>query len=696
MQREIRDLIEELFGISTFYPYQVDALEIISSGRNLVVSAPTASGKTLVGYMGIIKALLEGGRAFYLSPLKALTEEKYHELKRLEKYGFKVGISTGDYDSSGQELLKKDVVVCTYERFDSLLRHDPEWLSRIKCLVVDEIHMIGADKRGPTLEILLTKAITWGSPQIIGLSATIANGKEIAEWLRAEFIQSTSRPVKLFKGLFKNSTLILYEGSTVVDVKKFKEIEGMILNYISGKGQALVFVSSRKRAESYAERLSREVRRKISIREAMELLEYSRGIKEGGVAPSEEKLLKLISSGVAFHHAGLSPEARRSVEEAFRRGLLKVIVATPTLAAGCNLPARLVVIKEPYRWSSEGLSLLSNMELEQMMGRAGRPQYDPEGYAVIVVPSFMDLEEAYDQFILSPVEPVSSLLPDIRALRFHLLSLLSSREYDEKSLLGFFSNTFYGKKMPLDIIEGRLRSVLSFLSSAGFVTWEERIKATSLGERVSRLYIDPFSAKRFLDALQLKELTPIQILYAIASTPDMCEGRSYELSKRLEKVAHAFYSAFSEEIEELDIEDGGSMLYAYFAGILYDWITEAPESMIAEKWGIGLGDLRNFVETGEWLSYAFSEIAKKVKDKKAKEIKKITLRIRYGVKEELLPLVSIRGIGRVRGRILYDHGYHTPKDLLEADVDSLAKLPQFGKNLAKRILEEVKKVYGET
>jgi helicase len=192
-------------NIKELRPAQEKAIKAgLFKGKNLLVCTPTASGKTLIAEMGAAKNILEGkGKAIYIVPLVALASEKHKEFKR--KYGhlFKIALSIGDYDSSDKHLIDADLIICTAEKLDSLIRHHTPWLKFVSLVVIDEIHLMNDVSRGPTLEIIITvlkKLLP--KVQIIGLSATIGNPYELAEWLNAELVMDTWRPVPLKKGVY--------------------------------------------------------------------------------------------------------------------------------------------------------------------------------------------------------------------------------------------------------------------------------------------------------------------------------------------------------------------------------------------------------------------------------------------------------------------------------------------------------------
>ena len=196
--------------IDELRPAQKKALEAgLLEGKNLLVCTPTSSGKTLVAEFAMLDAILKGrGKALYIVPMKALASEKFRDFKN--RYGelIRVALSIGDTDSSDNYLIDYDLIICTAEKLDSLIRHSAPWIKFISVVIIDEIHMINDPGRGPTLEILITllREIL-KKVQIIALSATIGNPEELASWLRAELVIDDWRPVKLYKGVYLNGEI---------------------------------------------------------------------------------------------------------------------------------------------------------------------------------------------------------------------------------------------------------------------------------------------------------------------------------------------------------------------------------------------------------------------------------------------------------------------------------------------------------
>ncbi|MEM0231437.1 MAG: DEAD/DEAH box helicase [Candidatus Woesearchaeota archaeon] len=211
------NLYDALFkaGIRELRPAQRKSIQAgLLEGKNLLVCTPTASGKTLVAELAMLNNLLKnpGRKAIYIVPLKALASEKFKQFKR--KYGHlvRIALSTGDLDSEDLYLADYDLIICTSEKFDSLIRHNAPWLARVSVVIIDEIHLLNDPTRGPTLEVLITiLKDKLRNLQIVGLSATIGNPEELAEWLEAKLVIDDWRPVKLSKGILIGNRIKFFE-----------------------------------------------------------------------------------------------------------------------------------------------------------------------------------------------------------------------------------------------------------------------------------------------------------------------------------------------------------------------------------------------------------------------------------------------------------------------------------------------------
>jgi len=501
-------------GIEELYPPQAEAVEAgLTEGHSLVASVPTASGKTLIAELAMLSAIQEGGKALYIVPLRALASEKKAAFERWEAHGITVGVSTGNYDSSGEWLASRDIIVATSEKVDSLVRNNAGWIDQLSCVVADEVHLVDDRNRGPTLEVTLAKLrrINPGL-QVVALSATVGNAGEIAEWLDAELVHSEWRPIDLRMGVHFGNAINFDDGSQreVPVERSQRKTEALVDDTLDEGGSTLVFVNSRRNAESAAKRQAGVVKRRLDTDEQAALQELAEEIRNVSDTETSEDLAACVADGAAFHHAGLASEHRSLVEDAFRDRLIKVICATPTLAAGVNTPSRRVIVRDWRRYDGEfgGMKPLDVLEIHQMCGRAGRPGLDPYGEAVLLAKNADTMDELFERYIWADPEAVRSKLAAEPALRTHLLATVSSGFANSREeLLEFLEATLYATQTGDD---GRLETVtdtvLGYLEANDFIEREDgTIRATNIGHTVSRLYLDPMSAAEIIDGLRYGE-----------------------------------------------------------------------------------------------------------------------------------------------------------------------------------------------
>lgn len=402
---------------------QMQAIDAgLLTGESILVSSPTGSGKTLIGEMGLLRAVLGGRRGLYLVPLRALAHQVARSLKaRYDGRAVRVGVTTGDLHLTGEEMASFDIVVTTYERADSLLRHQTDWLSEIGTVVIDEIQTMSEGRRGARLEsvILRIKKLI-EDLQIVSLSATVDQPQELASWLDSKLVSSTERPVPLVYKMFTTANRPLAVRKATMAV-------------VQSEGQVIVFHRTRREAEAEAERLSSHVGRQLGSSER-DLLDSELESFSGREAALTGPARKLLHHGVAFHHAGMPSSSRYLIEDLFMRGLIRVICATTTLASGMHLPARTVVLAG-IRSPENHRSLLTANSVHQMLGRAGRPGYDTTGFGVVLVGSRGESDAAKKAYfhvsdedgreILSPrYDPVSSALGSSEHLTEQTLVML--------------------------------------------------------------------------------------------------------------------------------------------------------------------------------------------------------------------------------------------------------------------------------
>ncbi len=671
-------------GIEEMYPPQESVLKSKAmEGRNLVLSTPTASGKTLIAEILMARILMNGGKAVYVVPLKALAYEKFIEFKRYETLGYRIRLEMGDLDSSKyRQRADFDILVTTAEKCDSILRSRPQWFDGTGILVMDEIHLINSD-RGPVYEVLISKfRRIFPEIQILALSATIGNVEELAEWLNAELIESDWRPVRLTER---------------VEVgEKHRKVREMTQESLRNGGQTLIFVYSRRSAESVAEKLGQELNL-INHDEAGELRKIKKRILSVLSPPTHQcrRLASCIEKGTAFHHAGITNKQRTLIEDAFKEGRgLKVIVATPTLASGVNLPSRTVIIRDIKRYGAIGLDYIPVIEYKQQAGRAGRPKYDREGFAVMIAKNDEEREFLLERYVHGEVERITSRLGVEPVLRFHILaSIASGFTEDRDSLVEFFRSTFFGYQYGSDVFKSLIDKILGRLVEWNFIRYEnEFLIPTPLGRRISELYIDPMTAFTYISLLHVAEenglFGEIGLLEMLCDSAELPlfyvkRGEEQELWQRISLVGDKLLRG----IDEFDL-DVRSLERFKTARILQLWINEVSEDSIFRLHKIAPGILHQRLQIAEWLAYSAGEISELVNMQKAAgEMRKLQQRIRHGIKEELIPLVRIKGVGRVRARKLWNSGIKSPADIMKADKRRLISI--LGERVADRIKDGV-------
>jgi helicase len=698
----------ESLGFVELFPPQAAAVESgLLEGKNLLVASPTASGKTLIATLAAYKRIVQERRkVVYLSPLRALASEKYAEFKKyLEPFGVRCVISTGDFDSAGEALKTYDLLVLTNEKFDSLLRHGVPWLTDVGLFVSDEVHLAGSGDRGPTLEMILTKVIHSGvHAQLLSLSATVSNAEEIARWLKSELVELTWRPVPLRQGVYDHGRV--WFGDLQGEIETARSSYGgaidVAIDSVSGGGQALVFASTRRRAVSLATKASELTSRFLGEQERRACSDAAARIRESGEETGISRLLAdLVSKGSAFHHAGLAHEHRRIVEDAYRDRSIKLLASTQTLAAGVNLPARRVVIADISRYDGEtGTSApLSVLEYRQMAGRAGRPQYDEFGETVIIPPPSYSPEDAMRRYVESSPEPIESRLGGERGMRVHLLAVIASRRgITRDEIDSIFSKTLLAAQTGAGEVARHVDQALGYLFAEQLVVEKNgAFHATGFGKRISTLYIDPLTGVLFRKSMGSILEGPdntARLLHLVAKSSDF--EPKFPMREKHFQQAYDFIEANRRSFAPTAA--GAKMSYMEYEEAVEDmrtvmvldaWIDEEREDAILERLGAEPGDLHRAVDSADWLLYCLCELARLFeKYQVIKEAGFLRKRVEVGVRGELVELTRLRGVGRVRGRALYDHGFKTLKSIREAPPERLGQVENIGPVLAKRIKEE--------
>ncbi|MDH3696040.1 MAG: DEAD/DEAH box helicase [Nitrosopumilus sp.] len=688
-------------GFEKLYPPQADSVKSgLLNGKSILVSAPTASGKTLIAMLAMLSYISKNkGKVIYLSPLRALAAEKFSEFKKLEKIPLgnkvKVAISTGDFENIEKNLEKSNVLILTNEKMDSIIRHSAEWVDEIGLVISDEVHLIGDENRGPTLEMILTQLkLLDTKPQIVGLSATITNSDEIADWLGCKLVKNDWRPVPLSEGVCDGGEVTMRDGKTFEVERSLRGTPiDLGVQSVQQGGQSLVFAETRARSKSLATKAADVISLMLEKKEITELEKTSKKIlSENEHTELVKTLALLVKKGVAFHHAGLNQKCRETIETEFRKGKIKLLSSTPTLAAGVNLPARRVVISNVNRYNAKvGANRpISILEYKQLCGRAGRPQYDDYGESIIVGNG--NTEDLIEYYINGEPEPIVSKITDDKSLRTHILSVIVTHPGIKKEeILEFFLQTLGGLQSRKPTIKFAIDISLRFLSSKYLIIKkDERFAATEFGKKTSMLYIDPLTATYFRDSIEnvsQERKHTFGFLHLITNCEEFFPKFSLR-QKDYELASLMIENNSSELLEPISEYDCSRSLLA-----LQSWLTESTELSLSDSLGIESGDMHRMTENADWLTYCLREISKHVERADLlEELDDLRKRVVYGIREELLDLVKIKGIGRVRSRILYKHGIKNLDDLAKIPVNKLAEIDKIGSTIADNIKTELRKI----
>lgn len=631
-------------------PVQKEVIDygLLSSGFSCILQMPTGSGKTWLSSLAIRQTLQAGHKAIYLSPLRALAEELAdrwgNELK-----GFSVGIFTGDYGRQGRSMPvpyhQADLFIMTPERLDACTRNwrsHWSWIPKTDLVVVDEIHLLGDSGRGARLEGTISR-LRRLNPfiRIIGLSATLGNRGELADWLDGVEFCSDWRSVPLrwrisrFRKANEKPELLCRETTVFRD----------------RGSQTLVFVQSRRRSEALAKHLC------------------SQGI------------------GARYHHAGIQHSERRSIEEAFRSNQTPVLVSTGTLEMGLNLPARQVILYDLQEYDDGQFSPLATNTVWQRAGRAGRPGLDEEGEVVLFAPTWDNQVENYG---LGKFERIVSGLRDRAAFQEQVLvEIHSGMGKTRPQLERVFSGTLaYQQKLPLPLDES-----IEEMTDAGIIDLHPETSdfiLTPLGRIAIRQMLKPetvLQIRNFLDSVT--ELSFFDLLVAAAATAD-CEPVISVDYEELEKLADSLAARrsllFSKGSTIKSPSSGKRLLSALkTATLLLDWTQSGDSQTVAEEFGCYPFEIIRLKESMERILTAIASVQRlldlevegeedKPKSPSLRRIELLRQMVISGLDSESASLTVIDGIGTVWARKLTGAGIKSLKALSSTSLETVVAL----------------------
>jgi helicase len=682
------------------------------SSGNLLIQAPTSSGKTFIGEMAAIQTALRRKKVIYLVPLKALAEEKYQDFReKYARYGIQVIISTRDHREFDSQLEGGDfsIAVVVYEKLAQLLVRRPERIEEIALIIADELEILSDPERGAMAEILLTRILRAHS-RLIGLSAVIGGAERLAQWLNAKLLFYERRPVELRYGILRDGIFHYRtynercEGEeALLDVRSESPWEVLTENvkaFAARNESCLIFVKAKHESRRGAELLAR----RVDGAAASEAIAALRRIEP---TRSRDTLLETLNTGVAFHNADLSPEERKIVEQAFRAGEIKVVVSTSTLALGMNLPARNVFIAADKWRYDDRLGMpwktpILRAEYENMGGRAGRYGVGHAfGRSILVATTPFDYETLWRRYIEGECEPIEPRLAH-DALEEHVLRLVASRFcLTQEELETFLEGTLtaqwvWRECLTVEEVACRIRAAKNRAVDAGVITCEPekgRLEATPLGMAIAAKGITIPTAhelEKWIGESGNRLWSEIDLILAAAMTRD---GRMLQVSLTANEYEHADYVGMLKRRTETEgiaadvplnrirncnlmpfYEEVRAIKIALF---LSEWIDHAPLCELEEKFHAMAGQILAAADQVAWLIDAAAAVATAmgVSPGLVERMKTLSERIQRGLLPEAIPLARLNLFGLTRTALLQmlSRGLHTPDALAAAPIETLTK-----------------------
>lgn len=637
-----------------------------------ILQMPTGSGKTWLAEQAIRKTVELGGRAIYVTPLRALASEVAARWSASFPR-ISVGVFTGDYSQRGKPFPvpfeKARVLVMTPERLDACTRSwrsHWSWIPDVDLLVVDEIHLLGEPRRGARLEGALCRFRRLNPfARMVGLSATLGNCGEIADWLEGVSYCSHDRPIPL------EWRIVRFRKPS----DKPALVAGEVKRNVDQQGKSLVFVQSRRRAEELGHFLE------------------SQGLR------------------ARHHHAGLDHDQRKEIEVSFRSGDIDVLVATSTLEMGLNLPVCQVILYDLQMFDGQDFTPLSTNSVWQRIGRAGRPGLDDHGEAVLLAANWDKTAENYRKGCF---EPIRSRLPHPAALAEQIVTEVASGSSMTRSQLGrAFCQTLASKQ---GLLKDTDKSISTMCEAGLLLEWRDPdkvdahfvLKATRAGRIVVRHMLMPQTILGFQKAFQAyAEMTFLDILLITTSSED-CEPILNVDFEELDVLAasladepsHLIGQGWAALCETLSVTPRRLLSSLKMALILRRWTLKGDLTKVAEDSDCYPFEITRLKESvGRLLQaiYEFQSVKeeKGVGEKELKENLKLPERILalermvlFGLDESAVTLCFVKGIGGIFARRLVDHGISDIEELASAMPEDLSGIKGLSKKRARQWIEE--------
>lgn len=717
--KEYQDFCHELL------PLQREAIQNKSlfSEPRLLIHAPTSAGKTFLAELAIVHTVLRNRKSVYLVPLRVQAEEMFHTLRqRYKKYGWQILISTSDYRHH-DTLLEQGrfhIAVVVYEKMFQLIARQPSVLDKISLTIFDDIDLIFDPERGLTADFLLTRCLG-SSTRCIALSACLPQPARVAKWMNAQLLQSETRPVPLRKGVLYNGTFFYRneDGQTAIEplYNESEEIPYLhiVRKFIEEGETCLIFMKTRNEVRSLAWELA-EYLNLPPAQQACEKIKYLEPTR------ARNALLHAFQHGIGFHYSDLLTEERQIVEEAFRNGELRILVATSTLAKGLNLPVNNVFIPHE-KWyymdkKGNGGSLpLSLSEYENMAGRAGRYGYTEQPARAILIANSEEEKDLLFSWYIHQTSFPSSLSEDTPSVNTPMLSVIASYKSTAlEHIEEFFKSCWRSKEKLFSTDEQDLYSrwAKDFMESCvrrGFCVKKNlyHYELTPRGQIVATKGISPETVEqleRWLNTIRGRDRDELDTLLTASLTPDAWLPQ-FELS--IEEFQSKIYlnmlhqyslhtpwdvmtpiQKFQQRLAEPNIHEVKALKMAF---VLQEWTKGKSLSEIEEEFRVSAGQVVQAGMRIAWILDVLTQLAELMNINDPEEFHTLSEQVRWGLPVEVLPLArNFEGL-LSRSQILSLHhaGITNAEQILKTPINIFAEyIPKENISIIK---QQAKKIH---
>ncbi|CAI4232302.1 unnamed protein product [Auanema sp. JU1783] len=712
--------------ITKLYEWQEDCLSDprLLRGNNVIVSLPTGAGKTLVAEILMLReATVRRKSSILVLPYVAIVQEKITSLQFFED-DFHVHIE--EYASSKGRVPpikrrnRNSVYVATIEKANMIINSliETNQMDKIGLVVVDELHMLGDGRRGALLEQLLFKFLQKGSGQIVGMSATLSNMPQLSDFLKAYVYTTEFRPIKLNEFMKVNNTLyrVLPGGRTVVE-RDFKvdpktaqqDPDGiqLFLRKVLPDKSVLIFCPSKKNCENVAQNIRKLLPSAIRHKRLEDKQKLVNAIKADNDGKIDRVLEEIILAGISYHHSGLTHEERKHVEAGYCEGILNILCCTSTLAAGVNLPARLVIIKSPH----VGIEFIKKSQYLQMIGRSGRAGFDDEGDSITIVKPAD--ERKFRELLLSDIPSCNSPLLDQSLLSAFILDIVTLNMADSKEeLMNVIQDTLLYIQQGKEECEKLIDEALTYLKNQELiVNPNKKIKATELGLSAFRANFQPEEVAELTS--NLKEAlnkgvvfsSCFHLLYVIAPYDIECDidwdlfYKEYKnltsSEKLLLKTMGIPEHVILKRIQKKERMRAGEPPMRLYIALMLQKIWEQKACWeVSELFGVDRGWLSQTLQSSICQAASISKFSDTQKDLWPMKLllPELVKKLSDCKNTEMIPLLSINGVKRARAQQLYSAGYRTVNDIAKMTTSDMmsALKTAIRKHEAQKIINSAK------